>query len=143
MTFRPWMHKASVSAVLTAVVVGAMTAEGIVLREPGRAPGLPPGAARPPAGTPQPSHEPRSARPRAAVSVTPQPGDGARLVAEQAPSPQPRSARSSAQPEPSPSSDPVPQPSASATTAAPGISPLCVVNALGIKVCIGGGNAGQ
>lgn len=147
------MHKTVLSATLTAVVVGGMAVEGLVLKGPGATRGLPPGAAGGrAAGHPAGSRPaPRKTRPGAVATLSPQPGNGAHLVAEQSPSPpQPQPARSSPAahqgpssppaPAPSPSSDPAPRPSPSTTAPVVTASPVCVVNVLGIKVCVGGGD---
>jgi uncharacterized protein DUF6424 len=73
MPVRPWVHKAAMSITVTAVVLGGMTAESLVLPRHGHAPPSPPSARRRP--TP-PSSVPAADRPRPAAGVTPAPASG-------------------------------------------------------------------
>lgn len=151
-----WLHKSAMSATVTVVVLGAMAVEGLVLTGPGRHSPPPPAAAggpsAPASSTAAAGRPHRTARPRGRVTISPQPGNGAHLVAETSPSPprpapartgppapaRPSSPAPAPQPSPPASSTPAPRPSASTTPPAPGSSPACIIDLAGIRVCLPG-----
>lgn len=135
------------SVTLAIVVTGAMSIEGLVLAGRDHPPAVPPAAAGPPAApSATPSHPARGHR-RPAVTVTPQPGQGAHLVDTESAQPQPTpQARPTPRVQPS---TPAPVPTVTVTRsvppstqpsppASPVPSKVCVVNLFGITVCLGG-----
>lgn len=153
MTRRPWMHNAGRSALVVVIAGAGMVATAEIRSLEDQRSGTPPVAAGPPLAGPAAS-SPSSSRSHGrdaqpVVAVTPEPGSGAQLVVKQsAPTVTPEARPSTVRTPPAgtppsapaPGSSPTPTPStAPAPTPVPThATTACVVNVLGIKVCLGG-----